>query len=95
MSVLDILHAELSWRLEVYQEINTLFGFLTDFLTKSNDEIKDACTKYCKHYSKDIEPGFINEMVYFKNFTLQLEDARINNIVPAGKSFKLIFDNMV
>ncbi|GFQ84927.1 uncharacterized protein TNCT_500761 [Trichonephila clavata] len=61
--VLDMLCTELSRRLEAYREINDLFGFLTDFSTKSNAEIRQACTKFKEHYFEDIEPEFIDEMV--------------------------------
>lgn len=77
------------------QEVNSLFGFLTDFLIKSDDQIKEACTKFCEHYSEDIEHEFINEMVQFKYFVLQLEDAGKDNIVAAEESYKLILNNMV
>ncbi|GFQ98697.1 uncharacterized protein TNCT_470091 [Trichonephila clavata] len=44
LPVLDMLCTELSRRLEAYREINDLFGFLTDFSTKSDAEIRQACT---------------------------------------------------
>ncbi|GBP95741.1 hypothetical protein EVAR_71194_1 [Eumeta japonica] len=46
LPVLDMLCTELSRRLEAYREINNLFGFLTDFSTKSDAEIRQACTKF-------------------------------------------------
>lgn len=95
LPVLDVLHSELTRRLESYQEVNSLFGFLTDFLIKTDDQIKEACTKFCDLYSEDIEREFINEMVQFKYFVLQLEDAGKDNIVAAEKSYKLILNNMV
>ncbi|GFR27305.1 uncharacterized protein TNCT_87801 [Trichonephila clavata] len=75
LPVLDMLCTELSRRLEAYREINDLFGFLTDFSTKSDAEIRQACTKFKEHYFEDIEPEFIDEMVQYKYFILQLEDA--------------------
>ncbi|XP_055843517.1 uncharacterized protein LOC129910240 [Episyrphus balteatus] len=42
LPILDMLYGELSRRLKAYEEINSLFGFLTDFMTKTNQEIKDA-----------------------------------------------------
>ncbi|GFQ80029.1 uncharacterized protein TNCT_524151 [Trichonephila clavata] len=89
LPVLDMLCTELSRRLEAYREINDLFGFLTDFSTKSDAEIRQACTKFKEHYFKDIEPEFIDEMVQYKYFILQLEDAG-KKIVPAEESYKLI-----
>ncbi|GFQ85035.1 uncharacterized protein TNCT_75001 [Trichonephila clavata] len=73
LPVLDMLCTELSRRLEAYREINDLFGFLTDFSTKSDAEIRQACTKFKEHYFEDIEPEFIDEMVQYKYFILQLE----------------------
>ncbi|GFR14727.1 TTF-type domain-containing protein [Trichonephila clavata] len=89
LPVLDILCTELSRRLEAYREINDLFGFLTDFSTKSDAEIRQACTKFKEHYLQDIESEFINEMVQYKYFILQLEDAG-KKIVPAEESYNLI-----
>ncbi|GBP12167.1 hypothetical protein EVAR_6352_1 [Eumeta japonica] len=89
LPVLDMLCTELSRRLEAYREINNLFGFLTDFSTKSDVEIRQACTKFKEHYFEDIEPEFIDEMVQYKYFILQLEDAG-KKIMPAEKSYKLI-----
>ncbi|GBP21477.1 hypothetical protein EVAR_12078_1 [Eumeta japonica] len=88
LPVLDMLCTELSRRLETYREINNLFGFLTDFSTKSDAEIRQACTKFKEHYFEDIEPEFIDEMVQYKYFILQLEDA--GKIMPAEESYKLI-----
>ncbi|GBP93223.1 hypothetical protein EVAR_69506_1 [Eumeta japonica] len=93
LPVLDMLCTELSRRLEAYREINNLFGFLTDFSTKSDVEIRQACTKFKEHYFEDIEPEFIDEMVQYKYFILQLEDAG-KKIMPAEKSYKLIIGNM-
>ncbi|GFR16025.1 uncharacterized protein TNCT_100261, partial [Trichonephila clavata] len=89
LPVLDMLCTELSRRLEAYREINDLFEFLTDFSTKSDAEIRQACTKFKEHYFEDIEPEFIDEMVQYKYFILQLEDAG-KKIVPAEESYKLI-----
>ncbi|GFQ75665.1 dynamin-2 [Trichonephila clavata] len=86
-----MLCTELSRRLEAYREINDLFGFLTDFSTKSDAEIRQACTKFKEHYFEDIEPEFIDEMVQYKYFLLQLEDAR-KKTMPAEESYKLIIE---
>ncbi len=94
LPVLDMLCAELSRRLEAYREINSLFGFLTDFSTKSNDEIREACSKFRHLYSDDIEPEFIDEMVHFKYFIKQLEDVGEDKIIPAEETYKLIVGNM-
>ncbi|KAL4706096.1 hypothetical protein ACJJTC_017876 [Scirpophaga incertulas] len=93
LPVLDMLFTELSRRLEAYREINDLFGFLTDFSTKSDAEIRQACTKFKDHYFEDIEPEFIDEMVQYKYFILQLDDAGQKNM-PAEESYKLIIGNM-
>lgn len=77
-----MLYTELSRRLEAYREIKALFGFLTDFLTKLNDKIKDAC-KFIEHSSQDIDPEFIDEMVHFKYFVWQLVHVWIDKAVPA------------
>ncbi|GBP33623.1 hypothetical protein EVAR_32121_1 [Eumeta japonica] len=84
LSVLYVLYAELLRRLEAYREINSVFGFLTDFTRKINEE-KKACTKFCERFSQDIEPEFINEMMQFKYFILQLKFAAIavkDKVVP-------------
>ncbi|KAL4719164.1 hypothetical protein ACJJTC_014022 [Scirpophaga incertulas] len=91
LPVLDMLFTELSRRLEAYREINDLFGFLTDFSTKSDAEIRQACTKFKDHYFEDIEPEFIDEMVQYKYFILQLDDAGQKNM-PAEESYKLIIE---
>ncbi|XP_055910467.1 zinc finger MYM-type protein 1-like [Eupeodes corollae] len=96
LPILDMLYGELSRRLKAYEEINSLFGFLTDFMTKTNQEIKDACMKFIEYYSDDIEPQFTNEMVQFKFFMLQSEDApEKSKIVDADKLLKIISDKMV
>ncbi|GFQ69566.1 TTF-type domain-containing protein [Trichonephila clavata] len=82
LPVLDMLCTELSWHLEAYREINDLFGFLTDFSIKSDAEIRQACTKFKEHYFEDIEPEFIDEMVQYKYFILQLEDAGKKMCLP-------------
>ncbi|XP_055908461.1 zinc finger MYM-type protein 1-like [Eupeodes corollae] len=93
LPILDMLYGELSRRLKAYEEINSLFGFLTDFMTKTNQEIKDACIKFIEYYSDDIEPQFTNEMVQFKFFMLQSEDApEKSKIVDAEKLLKIISD---
>ncbi|GBP31891.1 hypothetical protein EVAR_16666_1 [Eumeta japonica] len=63
LPVLDMLCTELLRRLKAYREINNLFGFPTDFSTKSDAEIRQDCTKFKEHYFEDIEPEFINEMM--------------------------------
>ncbi|GBP25060.1 Cytochrome b5 [Eumeta japonica] len=93
LPVLDMLCTELSRRLEAYREINNLLGFLTDFSTKSDAEIRQACTNFKEHYFEDIEPEFIDEMVQYKYFILQVEDAG-KKIIPAEESYKLIIGNM-
>ena len=69
-----MLCTKLSLRLKADQEINLLFGFLVDFSTKSDDNIKEACEMFREHYSEDIEPEFKDEMVHFKYFILELDD---------------------
>ncbi|GFR18334.1 zinc finger MYM-type protein 1 [Trichonephila clavata] len=91
LPVLDMLCTELSRRLEAYREISDLFGFLTDFSTKSDAEIRQACTKFKEHYFENIESESIDEMVQYKYFILKLEDAG-KIIVPAEESYKLIID---
>ncbi|GBP26321.1 CD97 antigen [Eumeta japonica] len=63
-----------------------------NFSTKSDAEIRQACTKFKEHYFEDIEPEFIDEMVQYKYFILQLEDAG-KKIMPAEESYKLIIVN--
>ncbi|GBO98672.1 hypothetical protein EVAR_196_1 [Eumeta japonica] len=72
----------------LYQYRQTTFVYNTSrhFMRKANDEIKEANTKYSERYYQDIEPDFVKEMVLFKHFILQLEDAGIakkDKIVPA------------
>lgn len=43
---------------------------------------------------KDNEPEFIDEMIQFKYFILQLQDAGKNKIVPAEELYKMIVGNM-
>ncbi|CAH0405833.1 unnamed protein product [Chilo suppressalis] len=95
LPVIDMLCTELSRRLEAYSEIDSLFGFLTDFLKKPDEDIRKACSKFKENYCNDIEPEFIDEMVHFKYFVSQLEDTgNKEKNIPAEKSYKLIDGNM-
>ena len=74
----------LSQRLEAYQETNSLFEFLVDFSTKSDDEIKETCEKFKEHYFEDIEPEF-KDMVKWctssRYFISQFDDQITQNSV--------------
>ena len=47
----------LSQRLEAYQETNSLFEFLVDFSTKSDDEIKETCESLGNIISRTLSLG--------------------------------------
>lgn len=91
--ILDKICAELSRRMDAYNKVHSLFGFLVEFPSKTDAEIKEAAQRFRENYPEDIELEFADEMVHFKYFISQLEGS--GEAVPASQSYKVIFENMV
>ncbi|KAL4100735.1 hypothetical protein QTP88_020769 [Uroleucon formosanum] len=82
----DKLHAELFRRMKAYDNVYSIFGFLTKFPLKTDDEIKEAARRFSENYREDIETEFINEMVHFKYFISQVDELKADETVPALRS---------
>lgn len=93
LPIIDKLCVELSYRVKAYDQVQAIFGFLVDFPSLSDVEIKEACKIFVEKYPEDIEVDFPEEMVHFKYFALNVD--HFDKPVPASQSFKLIFENMV
>jgi hypothetical protein len=94
--ILDKLSAELNRRMRAYGKIQSLFGFLVEFPSKTDDELRHATETFRENYPDDIDIHFQEEMVHFKYFALaalQFEDS--DDKIPASQSYKLICDNMI
>ncbi|GBP56673.1 hypothetical protein EVAR_12352_1 [Eumeta japonica] len=72
LPVLGVLYIDLLLGLEAYREMNSLFGFVTEFMRKTNYEIKEAYTKLSERNSHGIEPEFMNEMLQFKQTSVRV-----------------------
>jgi len=72
-----------------------LFGFLVEFPSKTDDELKHATETFRENYPDDVDIDFQEEMVHSKYlyFASQLEDS--DDTIPASQSYALISDNMV
>lgn len=95
LPIIDKLHAELFHRMKAYDNVYSIFGFLTEFPLKTDDEIKEAARRFSENYREDIETEFINEMVHFKYFISQVDELKADETVPALRSYKLIYENKV
>lgn len=93
LPILDRLSAELNHRMQAYDKIQSLFGFLVEFPSKTDDELRHATETFRENYPDDIDIHFQEEMVHFKYFTLQFEDS--DDKIPASQSYELICDNMI
>ena len=91
--ILDSLSAELNRRVQAYDKIELLFGFLVEFPSKSDDELRLATETFRENYPDDVDIDFQEEMVHFKYFAAQLEDR--GDTIPASQSYELISENMV
>ena len=63
LPILDRLSAELNRRVQAYDKIQSLFGFLVEFPSKTDDELRQATEIFRENYP-DIY--FQEEMVHFK-----------------------------
>ena len=91
--ILDSLSAELNRRVQAYDKIELLFGFLVEFPSKSDDELRLATETFRDNYPDYVDIDFQEEMVHFKYFAAQLEDR--GDTIPASQSYELISENMV
>lgn len=81
--------------MKAYANIHSLFGFLVEFPSKTDAEIKEAAQRFKINYPGDIDSDFPNEMINFKYFISQIEDLKPKETVSASRSYKLIFENMM
>ena len=93
LPILDRLSAELNRRMQAYVKIQSLFGFLVEFPSKTNDELRHATETFRENYPDDIDIHFREEMVHFKYFASQFED--YDDKISASQSYKLICNNMI
>ena len=93
LPILDSLSAELNRHVQAYDKIELLFGFLVEFPSKSDDELRLATETFRDNYPDDVDIDFQEEMVHFKYFAAQLEDR--GDTIPASQSYELISENMV
>lgn len=56
--------------------------------------IKGACSKVTEHYSENIHGEFVDEIIIFKCFIIELNEIDGERILPAKRSYKLIFENV-
>eukprot|EP00731_Ephydatia_muelleri_P024528 Em0016g799a len=90
LPILDSLSTELNRRVQAYE---LLFGFLVEFLSKADDELRLATETFRENYPDDVDIDFQEEMVHFKLFAAQLEDR--GDTIPASQSYELISENMM
>ncbi|KAG8175679.1 hypothetical protein JTE90_010154 [Oedothorax gibbosus] len=83
-TIIGKLLTKLRKRLEAYERIGSLFGFLTTFPSKNADEIKDDDRSFVRAYSSDVEPDFPDEMIHFKSFISQFNEFKNTTTVPAS-----------
>ena len=94
--ILDKLSAELNRRMRAYGKIQSLFGFLVEFPSKTDDELRHATETFRENYPDDIDIHFQEEMVHFKYFALAaLQFENSDDKIPASQSYKVICDNMI
>lgn len=93
LPILDRLSAELNRRMQAYDKIQSVFGFLVEFSCKADDELRQAAETFRENYPDDIDIHFQEEMIHFKYFASKFED--YHDKIPASQSYKLICDNMI
>jgi hypothetical protein len=64
--ILDHVLSALSHRMDAYQEINKLFGFLHDMHTLPNEDILSSASKLMKAYPNDLDGNIGEELLQFK-----------------------------
>ena len=63
-SILDSLTTELMKRKEVYCKLQNKFRFLFQITNLSNLELREAASNLQKHFWKDLEYAFVEELIY-------------------------------
>ena len=62
-SILDSLTTELMKRKEVYCKLQNKFGFLFQITNLSHLELREAASNLQKHFWKDLEYAFVEELI--------------------------------
>ena len=78
--------------MQAYDKIQSLFGFLVEFPSTTNDELRHAAETFRENYPDDIDIQFQEEMVHFKYFASQFAD--YDDKIFASQSYELICNNM-
>ena len=76
LPILDKLCAELSRRMDAYNKVNFIFGFLVQLPSKTNSEIKEAAQRFREIYPGDIELEFLDEIFSFQTFYITVRTRR-------------------
>jgi hypothetical protein len=78
--ILDCLTVELQKRLSSYSELNKVFGFLTDFRTLTQFEVRKCAANLAASYPSDLEATFEDEFVQFSSIIAADEDKTVGHM---------------
>lgn len=83
IKILDSLNQELEHRVQVYSEIEKVFGFLSNIQTMDDADIRINSNLLQNLYPQDLDESFMEEMVQFKYFIKDFD--QVSNVKDSLK----------
>ena len=94
LPIIDKICSALSHRIESYENVHSLCGFLVEFPTMNDEDISTAAAKFQKMYLCDIELQLMPEFLLFSNFIGQFDEFRNKHeTVQASDIYTLVVKN--
>lgn len=93
--IFDKFVLSLKQRLEAYENVCSLFGFLNNLESLSPVQIEKAAENLVHTYPKDVGPELGNELIQFAKFASLFKDEKHENIGKCHFLYKLIFEKHV
>ena len=90
LPILDNLSVALKTRIEAYEQVYNLFGFLYEFRHISEKDIELACERLKQEYRSDLEEEFTEEYKHFCHFVdLEIKSC---DLVSVQQIYDTLFD---
>ena len=93
--IFDNFVSSLTQRLEAYENLCSLFGFLNNLESLSPAQIEEAADKLLHTYPKDVGPELGNELIQFAKFASLFKDEKNEHIGKSHFLYKLICEKNV
>jgi hypothetical protein len=97
--ILDSLTVELRKRLEAYSKLHTLFGFLTEFRSMNDEDVKACASNLVKTYPNDIDESFVDEFLQFTSIAAEAvplpRDSTDDHTVASSSADTLRFSELL